>query len=953
MPHRFPWQPPWPLRLVLAGLIVAAMGLLATALVALGWAGSRQMLLDSLAQAAQQNQALTAERLRRLTEPGAAMLGLLSFDPIASAQSAPARLQRTPLLAAQLRAHPLVSAIYVGYDSGDFVLVRPLTQEALRTRLQAPAGAAYAVQMRTQNAPAGQVGMYHFFDAQLQLLQSRAEPDYRFDPRQRPWYQGALEKGPQAVAISAPYLFFTTAQVGLSMSQRAHQGQAVLGLDMALDDLAQSLDTLRLTPGTELALIDGAGQVVAYRDMARPPPPSGSAVSLRPLAALGSPALLALLHSRAPAGQVQSFSAQGQDWWGFTLALPGLGETPLRLLVAHPVQELSAPLLQGRQRMVLLAAALMLLILPLGWWVGRAMGLKLQHQAAQARRMSRFDFSRRLRERSLLREVTDLNAVMDELGQTINAFLDISHTLGAEPSTEAMLTQVLDKCLTATRCQGGAVYLWQPASALMQRAAHSGSALQGEECFAYPPERAQRGPARSTHTGARQLECELRGRHGELQGLLVLVHASDQAHESPGFHAFITRLRGMLAVAIETRQLIEAQQKLFDAVIHMLAHAVDAKSPYTGGHCQRVPELALALADRLQAETQGHYAPFTLQPQERYAFHLAAWLHDCGKITSPEHIVDKATKLELIYNRIHEIRMRFEVLWRDADIACLQAQHSGAPPAQAEQARTQRQQQLQDDFAFVAACNLGGEWLSDEAIARLQALGETRWLRHFDDRLGLAPEELRLRTSSAAPLPCPEPLLADTPHHLRPWGAERPAVERGAPGNLHGFDMQLPAQRQHMGELHNLTLRRGTLTDADRFAINDHIVQTLVLLHQLPWPRGLEQVPELAAKHHERLDGQGYPRRLPASALSTTDRILALADVFEALTAADRPYKAAKRLSEAFAIMVRMAEDGHLDPQLLRYFLCSSLWQDYAQRYLQAQQLDTVDTAALLARLPS
>lgn len=171
-----------------------------------------------------------------------------------------------------------------------------------------------------------------------------------------------------------------------------------------------------------------------------------------------------------------------------------------------------------------------------------------------------------------------------------------------------------------------------------------------------------------------RLDLELRGRQGGLQGLLVLEFKDDVAHKDAAFQRFARRLSGMLAVAIETRQLLESQRRLFYAIIQLMADAIDAKRPYTGGHCERVPQMAIELADRLHATCDGPYANFRMSENERYAFHLGAWLHDCGKVTSPEHIVDKATKLEVIRNRIHEVRLRFEILWRDAEMAAVRGE---------------------------------------------------------------------------------------------------------------------------------------------------------------------------------------------------------------------------------------------------------------------------------------
>ena len=310
-------------------------------------------------------------------------------------------------------------------------------------------------------------------------------------------------------------------------------------------------------------------------------------------------------------------------------------------------------------------------------------------------------------------------------------------------------------------------------------------------------------------------------------------------------------------------------------------------------------------------------------------------------MTSPEHVIDKATKLEAVHNRVHEVRTRFEVLRRDAVIAHLERLRTGADPEASAAALAADVARLEDDFAFVARSNVGGEFMSDEALARLRDIAGRTFLRHFDDRLGLSrEEEARCAGVPSAPLPASEPLLADRPEHVTPWDGHRPPVEKGDPANRYGFDMRLPAHRQNLGELHNLSVRRGTLNDEERFMVNDHVVQTYIMLRSLPWPPGLERVPEIAATHHERMDGNGYPRRIGADRLTVPERVMAVADVFEALTAADRPYKPAKTLSEALRIMVSMGREGHLDPQVLIYFLRSGLWQEYACRFLKPEQRD-------------
>ncbi len=452
----------------------------------------------------------------------------------------------------------------------------------------------------------------------------------------------------------------------------------------------------------------------------------------------------------------------------------------------------------------------------------------------------------------------------------------------------------------------------------------------------------------------RSLAVVLNDRSQALLGILVLQMGEEQAQERVGeaFRRFVEELSGVAAVAIETRQLVEAQQRLLDAMIKLLADAIDAKSPYTGGHCERVPQLAQMLLDQAVAADSGPFASFSMTEAERYEFRVAAWLHDCGKVTSPEYVVDKATKLETLYNRIHEVRMRFEVLWRDAELAYWQGLASGVDQQVLKAALQRSQAELQDDFAFVAQANIGGEFMQDTDIQRLQVIGKRRWLRHFDNRLGISRDEAERLVGVPQPeLPTEEPLLADRPEHCVPWGTRTPPVVKDDPRNIWGFDMHLPGHASNYGELYNLSIRRGTLTDEERFKINEHIVQTIIMLSALPLPRQLKRVPDIAGNHHEKMNGSGYPRRLDGQDLGIAERVMAIADIFEALTAADRPYKPPKTLSESVKILVAMAREGHVDGQLLQLFLSSGVYRQYAERFLRTEQIDEVDVTYWLAQI--
>ena len=976
-----------PFEVLIASVVVLAMLALTALLVYQVGTSARQAMIAASDENAQHISQLISERVHRIVDPADATIRLLAFDPIASAPNLPARLRRLPMLASLLEQNPLLSAVFIGYPDGQFLLLRPIRNAALRTRLEAPPAAAYLLQSMSRDRGAVQtVGRWSYYDAQLRLVDTASRPDYRYDPRSRPWYAEAALKNSQV--LTAPYVFFTTQEVGVTLSQPSDDGRAVIGLDVALTDLGTEIGSLRLMPRTEIAVVDADFRVLAYPDMSRvlvrssapgattalPQPQPQMQLQLRTLDALGVPSLQAVQALGLQQGPSRRFDVDvdvdsgSEEWLVKVLPLTSPRWQGLHILMAIPTRELLREVNDNLRHQVWLSLGLIALALPLGWLAGRRVGRSLSGLAIQAQALARFDFRRAVLRRSPVREVRELGQVMDRMSETIQEFLDITRHISAESRLDRMLSSVLFELVRATSCTAGAVYLVEPQRTGLLRAARHCEDPQQQALYpehlpmahfinhgdAQPGDDDGEDEPAPDGAGAwpeRVLRVQLRTRDGQPLGLLVLRYRpTGGPQEDVHFRAFAEKLSGTLSVAIETRSLIEGQKKLFDAVIRLLADAIDAKSPYTGGHCERVPQLAELLMQRLCDAQEGPFAHVAMTEAERYEFRLGAWLHDCGKVTSPEHIIDKATKLEALHNRIHEVRMRFEVLWRDAELDFWRQQVSGVDPVRLQRELLQRRDRLQEDFAFVARCNVGGESMDDADVQRLAAIARQVWQRHFDDRLGLSTAEMaRLAAVPVRPLPTNEPLLADRPEHIVPWGERRPPVEAGNPANRWGFDMVLPPQQAHLGELHNLSIRRGTLTAEDRFRVNDHIVQTIVMLSGLPFPPHLARVPSIAGSHHEKLDGTGYPRRLKGEELTLADRVMTLADIFEALTAADRPYKPPKTLSESLKIMAHMVRDRHIDPQVFRFFLESGVWREYAERFLPESQRDAVDIAEILA----
>lgn len=391
-----------------------------------------------------------------------------------------------------------------------------------------------------------------------------------------------------------------------------------------------------------------------------------------------------------------------------------------------------------------------------------------------------------------------------------------------------------------------------------------------------------------------------------------------------------------MSKSIQTYQ--EEQKKLMDSFIELIAHAIDEKSQYTGGHCERVPLISIELAKEASKSNESIFKDFKLNSDDELReLSIAAWLHDCGKVTTPEYVVDKATKLETIYNRIHEVRTRFEVVYRDLEIEYYKKLLAGEDKEKLDKKLDDDLKKLQNDFEFIANVNVGGEFMSDDDINRVQEIGTVSWTRYFDNTIGLSYEENQ-RLSELSNNDTTEYLLENKQNHI----IHR--TNRSSNDNeKYGFKVEVPKYQYNLGEIYNLSVKRGTLTEEERYKINEHVNMTIKMLGKLPFPENLKNVVEYAGAHHETLIGTGYPKKLTKDEMSVPARILALADVFEALTATDRPYKEGKKLSESIKILSFMVKDKHIDEDIFKLFLTSGVYLTYGKTYLKPEQIDKVD----------
>jgi HD-GYP domain-containing protein (c-di-GMP phosphodiesterase class II) len=963
----------FPLHVHIATLFMAMMVIVGSIIAATGFVLSREMLEKAAADTIGHVGNETSVAIEGLIRASERAVSMASYSRVVTASTLEERMNVVPLLREALLGAEGLTTIYVAYPDGDFFLLRRIRDERDRAVFSAPAAARYVVQSIDHGPGQPARGHYVLLDGALESLRIDERPDYvgAYDPRERPWYKSAVTSA--FPVIVAPYVFATTGRVGSSVARATPVSGVVIGADIRLDTLGTHLKQSKATPSTEMALVTGEGFVLAHDQMAEATgavPASGAEPKLARLEESERPVLAAAAPMLREAGDGHAANGVrqvGDEAWNVSVSPVVLAGAPtLYLVVAVPERELLGAAFRLRRTSIAITLAIVVLSIPVVWWVARLIARPLRALAADAEAVRRFRFSEAGRVRSLVKEVDELGATMDGMKETIRRFLEINAAVAGERNFGRLLPMLLRETLSSAEADFGVLYL-ADGDALVPMAVLDRAGAETDVSLPRVPNDAagpllgaalREGASRAGPLGAADIEATglgrfaadpreavavpLRNRQAHTVGAMLILRREPVGEAQV---SFLAALAASTASSLETRELIKAQKALFEAFIQLIAGAIDAKSPYTGGHCARVPELTKMLAQAACAQPTGPFRDFDLSEEEWEAVHLAAWLHDCGKVTTPDFVVDKATKLETIYDRIHEVRMRFEVLKRDAEIAALKAILGGADEAQTRAALARELAAIDDDFAFVASCNEGGEFMAPERVARLKAIATRTWARTLDDRVGISRDELERKAASPAlALPAIEQVLSDKPEHQLPRRPE----DRIAEDNPWGFRMKVPELLYDRGEVHNLSVQRGTLSEEERYKINEHIVQTLIMLSALPYPKHLRQVPEIAGGHHEKMDGTGYPRRLRRDQMSPVARMMAIADIFEALTAADRPYKPGKKLSEAVRIMHAMKKDGHVDPQLFDLFLTSGVYLDYARRFMRPDQVDAVDIAAFV-----
>jgi len=394
------------------------------------------------------------------------------------------------------------------------------------------------------------------------------------------------------------------------------------------------------------------------------------------------------------------------------------------------------------------------------------------------------------------------------------------------------------------------------------------------------------------------LVIPMKNHENDIIGVLQLLNAQDpETGEVVDFSReyvdLIASLASQAAVALTNTQLIHDLKNLFYAFIKSIATAIDEKSPYTGGHINRVVKLTMMITENINETDAGPFKDIFFNEDEVEEMRLAAWMHDVGKITTPEYVVDKSTKLQTIFDRVHNIETRFQLIAESIKNRYLhrKIEHLQSEPnnrlemKRLDQEIDREMQTLGEELVFIQSCNQPGEFMSEDKIDRIREISKKIYFSNGKSYSYLTEEEVE-----------------------------------------------------------NLCIQKGTLTGKERKIIENHATMTAKILNQLPFSRKLANVPEYAAGHHEKVDGSGYPRKISGKNLPLQSRIMVIADIFEALTAKDRPYKKPMKLSQAVKIMGFMKNDNHIDPDIYDLFIKNRIYYDYATKEMTAEQIDIQET---------
>ncbi|UAB72527.1 metal-dependent phosphohydrolase [Vibrio sp. SCSIO 43132] len=938
----------YPLSIHITSLFMALATVIGSVLIAISYHHSQQLLQGSAKELSNEN-SLKLETLFR--EQVAPVLTTLDF----MAMSSFIRHQKDSVekggwlnsLEIIFQRNTSLVALYYGSDNGDFTLYRPLYNPKTAEQFKAPEGAE--ILFRSTDIDGRNESM--FLDGDSTVLAASIRYDNQYDPRKRPWYAHATDD--QKIHLTQPYHFYWLQDIGVTFVRKTANNDYVVAADFSLDGLNKSIGELAYASESQLLLFDSALRPLASHRLNGSP---DSYDNIHLGEQLKNTVFSKLDLNRELSYQYYAIQHGGIDWSVTLTPVKLTDNVSLWLAEATPQDALLANLYSMRDKQVTVAILMLVGCFGIVWYIAKRIASPLHNLNRQTDNIRRFEFTKTRYPKSLIREVNDLTQSVELMEHTLHDLLELLHDTASNRDFSRLAKNITYQSYIVTKAETIVLSVWNKntkqfdesvnqaiiplkinINLLLKNASYVEESLKKGEIVHLSKEDEALKPYLVYFYNSDLYLFPLLNRDQQLIGILTLGYERPVTAAQKEKHDFLRELLSFAAIAKENIDQIQQQKDMLNAFIELLASAIDTKSPYTGKHCQRVPALAEMLTQAV-VDDKGRFEDFQMTEKEWEELHLGAWLHDCGKIITPEYVVDKATKLETIYDRIHEVRMRFELLKQTAHTQYWKGLSSGKDQKELKQALDAELKSLDEDFRFIADCNLGSEFMDDSKLERIEEISKRQWTRTIDDQLGISWVE-KSRCEDPAPLPVMESVLSDKQVHRIPW------AEGFNPKQMWKEDFNLTPGDYHYnrGELYNLSVRSGTLTNEERFIINDHIIQTIDMLDKLPYPEYLQKAPEIAGCHHERVDGTGYPRGYMAGELCVPARVMAIADIFEALTASDRPYKKAKNLKESLSIMTKLATTGHLDPELYLLFLQQGVYMKYAREYLSTEQMVEVD----------
>jgi HD-GYP domain-containing protein (c-di-GMP phosphodiesterase class II) len=922
--------------------------------------GTNQLLLEATSTIFDRISTDTRSSIRSEYRPAFNAIAKLSKRDIVHTETLEQRNAYFTELAMLLDLHKHVSTYRISFPNGDWFGVGILGNSLFRKKLNTPENTYYF--FINHNSAIENKTTVFFYDNQARFIRSDELNEHQYDPRNENWFKNSIK---EKIVLSKPRYFPGLQQFGLTLHKKA-ENNVVVSADILMEKLSHVLKSTAIHPSSLRVLYDEKNIVYASNstNLALMNKEESKIINLSDL--LNSEVLSTIQHVNSDQ-KIQQYQNNDENWYGKIFSVPINTERSLNLLVAVKESELLSSAYIIRQQTIWWSFVILILSIPCIYFISQRISKPIQQATEQARLISTFDFSSIDHTPTKILEIANLTQSISGMKSAIENYFNLTNSISKENNFDELIKLIGRSTAKATKANAAYLYLINDAETHIEpqfawRATTQNEDISQLEIFALNDEKIAKTIEQimikkkpfenlNINTFDKQeqnklgLDSEqiwsitfpLFSKEKQTIGAMILVFDVKESEyiRNTKFHYFES-LINYTAIALDGRKMQQNQKDLLDSFIQIMASTIDTKSPYTGNHCQKVPLLTQWLSQVASDSSTPPFNDFKLNSTQQEELRIASWLHDCGKITTPEYVVDKATKLETIYNRIHEIRTRFEVLKRDAEIKQWKEAFNNTLPDEYREELEQEWQRLDEEFALIARVNVGDEFLSEQDVEKVQKIGQQTWIQTLDSSLGLAWEEkARLNNSINALLPITVTLLQDNQSHLIPRVTNTVQDPR--------FTLQPPEYKNNIGEVYNLSIQRGTLNNEERFTINDHIIQTIKMLEALPFPKTMKAIPKIAGGHHEKVDGTGYPMGLKAEEMPLTARAMAIADIFEALTSHDRPYKKAKTLTESLKIMSFMVKDKHIDKDLFNLFLTSGLYNKYAEAHLKPEQCDDVD----------